>query len=73
VSQTQKPETVKFKALGLIREAETYLNEAINKLEECKDLGGDNESESFCEALIASIEKDRKTLHRGRFEAQEMW
>jgi hypothetical protein len=69
----KKPQTVKFKAFDLIKDAETKLQEAIDKLNECMALEGDNESQIFCESLISSITKDKNTLHRGRIEADEMW
>jgi hypothetical protein len=70
VSQTQ---TVKFKALDLIKQAEDKLQEAINLLNECKDLEGDNEAQPLCETMIPSIDHDRKLLHRSRLEANELW
>jgi hypothetical protein len=74
VSQTQtKPKTVKFEALKLLKEAEDLLLQAQNKLIECENLEGDNEAKEFAEILWQSIDKDRKTLCRGRFEAEEMW
>lgn len=70
MSETQ---TVKFKALALIKEAEEFLLSAEQKLIEVQTLGGDNEAKEFAEILWQSIDKDRKTLCRGRFEAEELW
>jgi len=69
----QKNLTVKFKALALIREASEFLLSAEQKLIEVQTLGGDNEAKEFAEILWQSIDKDRKTLCRGRFEAEKLW
>jgi hypothetical protein len=65
--------TVKFEALKLIKEAEELLITAEQKLVEVEALQGDNEAQEFAETLRWSIERDRKTLHRGKIEAEELW
>ena len=72
-SKTSLKSTVKFKALKLIKEAEEFLFSAEQKLIEVQTLEGDNEAKEFAETIWQSIDKDRKTLCRGRFEAEEMW
>ncbi len=68
-----EPKTVKFEALRLIKLAEEDLVSAEQKLIQVEALQGDNEAQEFAETLRWSIERDRKTLHRGHFEAQDYW